>query len=240
VVPEPRLPAAALVEPPPPPPAAPRTPGLDWVAAAAAGEQGFVAGPVVGLTGTLIPRIGLLIGLVYGAVAQSVEAAAFVVWRLRDQATAQSLIDADDTISGAAVPVAVVTLVSLLVWTFLVVRNARRLGLRSATPLVAALCWLVPIINLFVPWRQLRTVSRHVRAAAPVGVWWLFALTGAIANRMVRRLVANPGDDLFSTLTQLAVVSSAAAVCVVIASIAAIRSISAIHRASRERAERGH
>lgn len=239
VVPEPRLPAEALVEPPPPAPVVPRPVGLDWMAAAAAGDQEPVGGPVA-VTGTLIPRLGLMIGLAYVAVNQTVDAAAFVVWRQRDLATARPVIDASDTISRAVIPVGAVGLVSLLLWTYLVVRNARRLGLRSATPVVATICWLVPIVNLFVPWRQLRAVSRHLRAAAPVGVWWLFSLAGVVANRVEDALVENPADDVTTTLTRLAVASTAAALCFVVAGVAGVRSTMAIHRASRARAARRH
>jgi hypothetical protein len=73
-----------------------------------------------------------------------------------------------------------------------------------------------------------------------VGVWWSFTLAGMAANRIVRHLVAHPGEDLPTALTRFAAVSSAAALCVALASFAGIRSISAIHRASRVRAERGH
>jgi hypothetical protein len=209
-------------------------------AAAATAEPDSVGGQVVGLTGTLIPRVGVMVGLVYVAVTQTVDAAAFVVWRLRDLSTAQPVIDASDTITRVAVPVGVVALLSLLLWTFLVVRNARRLGLRSAAPVVAAICWLVPIVNLFVPWRQLRAVSRHVRTAAPVGVWWLFSLAGVVANRVEAALVETPGDDVTITLTRVAAVSSVAGLCFVIAGVAGVRSIMVIHRGSRERAARRH
>jgi hypothetical protein len=179
-----------------------------------------------------------MVGLVYVALAQCVEAAAFVVWSVRDRDTAQPLIDASVTIVRVAVPLAVVAVVSLLTWTFLVVRNARRSGLTSATPLLASICWLVPIVNLVVPWRQLQAVSRHVRAAAPVGVWWLFSLAGVVANRVVGALVEGVVDDLGSTLARVAVVSSISALCFVVAGVAGVRSVAAIHRASRSRAQR--
>lgn len=194
--------------------------------------------PVVAATRTLVPRVGLVVGLVYVAVAQCVEAAAFVVWSVRDRDTAQPLIDASVTIVRVAVPVALVAVASLLTWTFLVVRTARRSGLTSATPLLASICWLVPIVNLFVPWRQLQAVSRHVRAAAPVSEWWVFSLAGVVANRVVGALVEGAVDDLGSTLARVAVVSSISALCFVVAVVAGVRSVTAIHRASRSRAER--
>jgi hypothetical protein len=104
--------------------------------------------------------------------------------------------------------------------------------------MLASLSWLVPVVNLFVPWRQLQAVSRHVKASAPVGVWWLFSLAGVVANRVVVALVEGPTDDLGSTLARVAVVSSISALCFVVAGVAGLRSVAAIQSCSRSRAER--
>ena len=110
---------------------------------------------------------------------------------------------------------ALLSAVSFLSWLYRTADNARFVGRRRprTTPTMAVICWFIPILNLFRPYREMKTLYWASEPPAPdlagdwirrapglLPLWWAtWLITSVVGNASLRLSLSHrPGDEALS------------------------------------------
>ena len=153
-------------------------------------------------------------------------------------------LDSADSLVGAAVLLSWVAqlfaVIMLCLWAGKVVRNAQARGVQGVSPGLAIGGWFIPVGWLWLGFAELRKSVKGLNRSAPALNGWqasfIVAIIGSIVVYFVRVDINDFGsaDDVSSALSRQGIVSAAAVVLFVIATLFATKATKQIGAAVTE------